>query len=136
MDGTLNQYIIYNSEYQVLICREHQCGITPSYIGRHFRNDHKNVPLTVCQNTVSGITALEVCVPENVTEVTETILPIPGLEIVNGYRCMAMGCGFLGGTLGSIKRHCREHTGEIFEDIGTQYIETKLQTFFKGVLLK
>jgi Orsellinic acid/F9775 biosynthesis cluster protein D len=93
MDGTLNQYIIYNPEYQVLICKEHQCGITPSYIGRHFRNDHKNVPLTVRQNIVSGITALELCAPENVTEVSEIIRPIPGLEIVNGYRCMALGLG-------------------------------------------
>ena len=41
----MDRYVIYNSDYHVLICRQHAYGLSPDYIERHFRETHKAIPL-------------------------------------------------------------------------------------------
>jgi Orsellinic acid/F9775 biosynthesis cluster protein D len=136
MNPTLSQYFIYNVEYKILICREHQCGVTPNYVERHLRNEHRNIPLTTRQDILSSIHSLTLCIPEDIIGFTSVMSPVHGLEVVDGYKCQALECAFLAGTVESIKHHCRKHDRSLFEDGNSHYGHVKLQTFFKRPLLQ
>ena len=45
----MDQYIVYNSTYHILICRKCRYAIPQDWITRHFRQLHKTIPLTVRQ---------------------------------------------------------------------------------------
>ena len=37
----MNSYIIYNSEYNILICKEHECAIFAEFLMRYFHTKHE-----------------------------------------------------------------------------------------------
>ena len=49
----MNQYVVYNTIYHVLICRQYGCGIPQDWIMRHFRQYHKTIPLEVRQQIIN-----------------------------------------------------------------------------------
>jgi hypothetical protein len=57
-------YVTYNSEYKLLICKEHQCGIQPKWLVRHFREDHKGLGLMIRQEIFNYASELTLVEPE------------------------------------------------------------------------
>jgi len=43
----MEEYLLYNHEYGVVICRQHKYAITKDWIGRHFQEYHKTVPIYI-----------------------------------------------------------------------------------------
>jgi Orsellinic acid/F9775 biosynthesis cluster protein D len=130
----MDSYILYNAEFQVLICREHRCAIPPNFIERHFRREHKNIPLQIRQKIVQHSRTLETCDPNDVTTPMETVAPINGLKSQRGFQCMFDGCRSIGGTVNSIKEHSKGHKWSPHE--ARRWREIKIQTFFRGQYLR
>jgi hypothetical protein len=125
---TMNDYVTYNTEYKVLICRQHKYGISPDGILRHFRNFHKAVPLATRKAINDYSKTLDLAAP---TTPHEPIQPVEGLTIVKGFKCSYDGCSELRGTEMSIKQHCWE-THEWKAGASDIWVNQECQTFFEG----
>jgi len=127
----MDSYVIYNTEYKVLICRQHSYGLPPDRVSRHFRESHKSIPLPTRQAIVDHSKSLNMATPENVVTPSEPISPIEGLTIVNGFQCQYDYCSEQRGTEPSIKQHCWE-THRWKAEAGVMWREQAVQTFFQG----
>jgi hypothetical protein len=128
---TMDSYIIYNAEHKVLICRQHQYGIPPDWILRHFRESHKSIPLSTRQAISDYSKSLELSAPENVLLPTNSVEPIHGLAIVKGFQCQYTGCSELRSTETSVKQHCWERH-EWKAGSGIHWCSQTFQSFFNG----
>jgi len=125
-------YVVYNSEYQILICKEHKCGISPRRLDRHFRDEHKAMPMAARKELLTYAQELALCEPEHAPAFNEVRPAIHGLQIHNGYRCEHAACGFYTTTLNYIKRHSREHKADGWEGMDSKFMAVKIQTWFIG----
>ena len=66
---TKNDYITYNAEYKVLICRHHQSAIPADGILRHFRDMHKAIPIASRKAIADYSKTLELATLEEVESV-------------------------------------------------------------------
>ena len=103
---TMDQYVAYNADYKVLICRQHKYAIPPDWVLRHFRESH-TIPLATRQLIGDYSQTLELVMPENVATPATPAQCIEGLTLVNGFQCQYEGCIELRSTERSMKEHCR-----------------------------
>jgi len=127
----MNDYVIYNAEYQVLICRQHGYCIPPEGITRHFRRLHGAIPVQTRQAIIDYSKTLNLLAPEEVATEREMQPPVSGLHSVAGFQCRYDGCMELRSTEVSIKQHCRE-THEWKVMVGGMWMRQDFQTFFDG----
>ena len=130
----MEEYLLYNHEYSVVICRQHKYAITKDWIGRHFQEYHKTVPLKTRKEIEALVSELNLLDPIQVQLPSDTI-PVDGLTIYNGFKCSYDGCGALNGTVTSIKEHCKKKHKWI-KSVGVMWTEQTVQTFFVGSHLK
>jgi hypothetical protein len=128
---TMNQYVTYNEDYKVLICRQHKHAVPPDWILRHFRDMHQSVPLETREAIVEYSESLHLLAPNDVVIPTELSHSIQGLEIRQGYQCQYYGCLELCSTENSMKKHCRvQHKWMVAA--GVMWNAQSFQTFFVG----
>jgi len=72
----MESYVIYNAEYQALICRKHQYAIPPKSIERHFREEHKEISLQSRQKILRQSEVLTLCEPDEIIEPRGKVAPI------------------------------------------------------------
>ena len=107
----MDQYVIYNNDYHVLICRQHGYGLSPDYIERHFRESHKAIPLETRQDIVSYSKTLTLWQPEQVNNRHPTCIPIQGIPIIHGFKCQYENCQELRSTELSMEKYCQDIHG-------------------------
>jgi Orsellinic acid/F9775 biosynthesis cluster protein D len=127
----MNDYVTYNAEYRVLICRSHKYGITPDYILRHFRDHHKGIPLQTQETIVDYSKALDLAAPEDIGIPSEAVEPIKELCMTEGFQCGYDGCSELRGTYGSMKEHCKR-VHEWLSATGIMWTTQACQKLFEG----
>jgi hypothetical protein len=127
--ATMDQYIVYNSKYKVIICRQHGYCIPPNYISRHFRERHKSIPLATRQAIVDYSQSIVLNTPEAVSIPTESINPIERLNIIQGFQCFHEDCLELHTTENSMKQHCRD-IHQWSSESANIWIQQSIQTFF------
>jgi len=132
---TMNDYVTYNAEYQVLICCQHQYAIPPEWITRHFQNSHQATPLVMRQAIVEYSRRLTLASPEDFVTGYEPVEAIKGLKIVDGFQCRYDECSELRGTEGSIQKHCRE-SHKWVAAMGVKWRNQHMQTIFDGTRRK
>jgi hypothetical protein len=98
-------YIVFNNEYNVLICKEHQHAIPAKMLTRHFLEKHElnhsvrqNIQAYASQYAIT--TAADLAYPSTSTRID----PIPYLKIIDGFQCQHDGCNRILGSLEMIKR--------------------------------
>ena len=127
----MNKYVVYNSHYQVLICKAHQYAFTSESMMRHFRNEHKELSLQTRQEIIHYASTMNIADAEQLSYSIDRITPIPYLKIVEGYQCQFTLCCKILGTLDSVKKHCKlEH--EWSAKNGECWTKTRAQTFYSG----
>jgi len=124
----MDEYIIYNNDYNVIICRQHGFAIPPDWIRRHFQDSHKGIPLETRKEMIEYSKSLELCQPTQVV-LPDSIMPINGLTIIDGYKCCYEPCVKLSSTVKSMEKHCGSAHGWVAAH-GIRWREQKLQTFF------
>jgi hypothetical protein len=127
----MNAYVTYNTEYKLLICRQHKCGIARDYIQRHFRRYHQTVPLAMRDAIVDYSKTIDLAPPQNIAVVEEMVHAIEGLTVTDGYQCTYYDCSEVRGTEGSMKEHCKKDHGWLTVT-GIMWKQQAVQTIFEG----
>jgi len=126
----MSGHIFFNSEYNVLICKQHQYAVSLRYLTRHFSTEH-NISLSIRQSIQAYASQFTPMDASHLTYSTEIIAPIPYLKIINAYQCQYEACGKILGTVNTIKDHCRvKHDWKIKD--GNKWVATQAQTFYQG----
>ena len=105
-DIIMSQYIFFNEDYSVLICKTHQHAIPSKYITRHFLEEH-GLSFSLRQIIQTYASQYTVKEAAELTYHSERIQPIPYLKIVDGFQCQYESCNKIHITVDSMKRHCR-----------------------------
>jgi hypothetical protein len=128
MDGR----IIYNKDYKVLICLQHQCAIPTSWLERHFRAEHGDCALITRRQIVQEAAKLETVQPDEIIYPNTPVPPVLHLKSFMGYHCNDENCGEITGTIGTITLHCRRnHLWSSKKELG--WTEVPVQTLFQGM---
>ena len=126
----MSGYLFFNREHNVLICKIHQYAISPTFLARHFRQEH-DLDTTVRQDINNYASQFHTVEASQLTYSEEKVVPVPYLSIVTGFQCRYEMCDKILGTLHSIKKHCRlDHDWKAKD--GAQWTATRAQTFFQG----
>lgn len=134
----MNQYVIYNTIYHILICRQCGCAIPQDWILRHFRQYHKTITLETRQEIINYGTTLDLWDPIKVQEHMKTMnskSKIEGLTIYAGFQCQGENCMKLTRTKESMKKHCRGSHAWANKD-SIQWKKQSIQSFFGGQHIK
>jgi Orsellinic acid/F9775 biosynthesis cluster protein D len=126
----MNSYVIYNTQHQVIICKEHECAVSSKSIIRHFRDEHD---ITVEQRQeIFNFASTKIIVEADQLEYSiDRVLPIPYLKVVTAYQCQYEGCSLILSTVGSIKKHVKiDHAWKAKD--GICWSDTQAQTFYLG----
>ena len=102
----MDTYLLYNRQYKVVICHQHHYAIPQRWIRRYFQRYHKETPLETCNAIETYVAELDLLPPEEI-ELPQDMVPVNGLTIHNGYKCLYDHCSELVGTEGSIVQHCK-----------------------------
>ena len=101
----MSAYLFYNNNYNVLICKIHQCTLFLKSLTWHFLKEH-DLNLFIWQSIYNYVEHYTVTKAADLTYSSETIYPIPYLSIINGFQCQYEPCHKILGTLASMKVHC------------------------------
>jgi Orsellinic acid/F9775 biosynthesis cluster protein D len=104
-----HSYILHLSEFNALICRTCQHGMTGKGVARHFQRHHKSIPYAIRKRLVSFASGLLISNSDEIILPSVEIEAIDGLEVIEGFACQE--CVGLYGTLESIRQHCRKKHG-------------------------
>lgn len=125
----MDQYFIYNTEYKVLICREHGYAIQQSRIDRHLRGSHAAIPLPVRQKLVNQAKMLELVDSTHIEDPKDNPIAIRGLNIVESLQCNL--CWYIRKHIKDMISHCSTVHGWK-KDTEPIWTKVKAQTFFDG----
>jgi hypothetical protein len=127
----MTDYLLYNTQYQVLICKEHQCGIQNKWITRHFREEHPGLSLQTRQEIFNYSSQFSVVDSEALTYSEGSVPAIIGLKVADGFRCDYDQCKVILGTEHSIKWHCnRVHAWKGMDQV--KWTGIHVQTIYSG----
>jgi Orsellinic acid/F9775 biosynthesis cluster protein D len=98
------QYIKYEPQLRVMICRLCKEGVGKNTVARHYREYHKNLPNGVRKGMVAYSNNFELC-ETNEIQYPNTIIPrIEELAVTMGLRCLYDGCNY---ACIAMTDHCR-----------------------------
>jgi len=130
----MEEYLIHKDDYGVVICRQHHYAIPPNWISRHFQENHQAIPLQRRKEIEECVALLNLLPPSQIQLPSDTI-PINGLSVHNGLKCLYEGCNELKGTTESMRKHC-QRAHKWIKSVGVMWTEQTVQTFFVGSHLK
>ena len=121
--GMMEQYVKYNEEFKLAICRPCRVGLPPSNILRHFRMHHGETWMahkkelqshvkTLDLTSLEGLTAAQ---PEGVRE------PIPGINVVAGWCCEQDSCQIAGMSEKYLRQYAQKAHGWTANDAKTRF---------------
>jgi len=121
----MEQYIIYNEEYHMIICKSCGYAIKSDWIERHLRQKYKELEIKVRKELAVYVKGLK----QSTTVITPSdgCQAITGLHVKKGYECE--DCQYLCPELSSMQEHCkRNHDWK--KATGTKWRKCQLQTWF------
>jgi hypothetical protein len=128
--NTMNAYVYFNQEHNVLICKVHQYAVSSKYLARHFLEEH-DLDIKVRQGIINYASQFNLVEPSELSYSLEKVVPVPYLSIITGFQCQYGTCNKILGTLKSTQKHCKlDHDWKAKD--GSQWVETRAQTFFQG----
>ena len=129
---SVQHHVIYNAQYKVLICKEHQYTIND--VIRHFREYHPKMTTKTRLQIRVATQDLELANPEDIVHSSPNSLAIEGLELItDGAVCN--NCREVAGTADTMIKHCRNKHDWKCKD-GPMWTKQAVQTFFQGTMQK
>src|SRR5437763_16037586 len=126
----MSMYLFYNNNYNVLICKTHQCTLSSKSLIRHFLEEH-DLNLSIRQSIHNYVEMYTVTKAADLIYSSETIYPVPYLSIVDGFQCQYEPCHKILSTLASMKAHCRfNHEWKAKDE--EHWVKIRAQTFYQG----
>ena len=109
---SITEYILFNSEYSVIICRQCKCALVPGEgIKRHFQNLHLAISLQIRKEIVAYCETLTLLPPADVITPGIENGPVEGLELISdGQKCIHVDCtGYLSASIISMELHSKSN---------------------------
>ena len=128
---SIMEYVLFNSEYSVIICRQCKYALTPGEgIKRHFQNLHLAISLQIRKEIVAYCETLTLLHPSDVISPGLENGPVEGLELVSdGQKCLYPNCiGYFSASESTMEIHCRIHGWKKNDPI--MWKKCAVQTFF------
>ena len=124
------QYIVYLSQYQVLVCKEHKTVV--QNLDVHLRDQH-SVPSKERKEFIKSCAYLAIKKPGDIELPPPLEWPLKELgEPLDGIRRTQTRCNFLTISKSAMRMHCNKaHKLPFKSDTSTLYRKVKLQTFFR-----
>jgi superfamily II DNA or RNA helicase len=123
----------YIPECKVIVCGG-GCQVAIRGLDHHLLHAH-GLKRRAKKDVLTRFAGLELVDPIEVQTPPQGLLPIPELEVKQGYRCK--DCPYLIANLSNIKQHCNEcHDWRVTEEDRTHWEPFKVQSFFKAHLTK
>ena len=129
-------FLQYDSEHKILVCKECHYAIQRSALESHLLR-HK-IYRGQRQRILASISKLHLLEPEEVELPLPACLPVKNLPVILGWRCASPVCSFLCASDKRMKRHWADSHGTRVNGAldETFAIKIHLQTLFRGTKLK
>ena len=101
----IDQYVTYNDQFHIMICRLCEHGIPKNGVGLHYRRHHKDLTLQTRKELV--LHAKNFDLVENIEYSNEIIPPIDGIKIEKGMVCSNQLCNYACLLQSSMEEHCK-----------------------------
>jgi len=101
------QYIKYEPQLRVMICRLCTEGITKNGIAWHYREHHKNMSLQIRKDVVKYCNDFDVCTKKEFQYPKTIITCIEDRIIERGFRCLYTNCNHACICSSSMEEHCK-----------------------------
>jgi hypothetical protein len=101
------QHLLYLQQFQTIICRQCQYGITKDGVRLHFERHHQAIALKRRRELENYAKEFDVCEAKDVNSPSKEIKAIEGLKIHEGFVCRFNGCNHSCVKLKSIQKHCQ-----------------------------
>ena len=131
---SITEYILFNSEYSVIICCQCKCALAPGEgIKRHFQNLYQAISLQIRKEIMAHCETFTLLPPADVITPGIENGPVEGLELIfNGQKCINSNCiGYFSASEYTMKVHCRSHGWKKIDPI--MWKKCAEQTYFIGV---
>ncbi|KAG4430951.1 hypothetical protein IFR05_013559 [Cadophora sp. M221] len=135
-DPLPSQLLQYLPDHKALICSKCHYAIQPTAISRHLKDIHQ-IHRARRRPFMSYVSSLDLATPEQAIDLQAKlkVFPIPGLPVVNGLMCKYEGCEHLCASTKRMRSHWLAVHGDAAR-VGLDWKPVRLQTFFRGNLLK
>lgn len=121
--------LLYNAEFQCVICKDCEYAVQPAAIPRHLKQRHK-IYRKDRGDILEVIDSLPLVDPSLIQH-HEYGAPVPHLAIMRGLYCTAEDCSYLCESLKRMQQHwAANHNKTVTPDVDWQ--PTLMQTFFRG----
>ncbi|KAH7383393.1 hypothetical protein BKA64DRAFT_158943 [Cadophora sp. MPI-SDFR-AT-0126] len=120
----------YNSDYQVLICKEHRQAVKG--LKRHLKDAHGLRAKMEQQPILDQYGSLVLLPPKEVRQPPHNCAPFEALgKPLDGWCCSGSGCGHISVNYKSMRGHCnKEHGWQVSKEEPMYWTKVKVQTFF------
>jgi len=135
-DPLPSQLLQYLPDHKALVCTTCQYAIQPTAVARHLKDIHL-IHRARRRPFMSYVSPLDLATPEQViqTQVKLKVFPVPELPVIGGLMCTYDECGHLCASGKRMKSHWLAVHG-VAARVGLDWKAVKLQTFFRGNLLR
>ncbi|KAL2072436.1 hypothetical protein VTL71DRAFT_11779 [Oculimacula yallundae] len=135
-DSLPSQLLHYLSSHKALICTTCHYAIQPNAIPRHLKDIHQ-IHRARRRPFMSYVSTLDLATPEQVIAIQAklNVFPVEKLPVIDGLMCRYQGCGHLCASAKRMRSHWLAGHG-VAARVGVDWRNVKLQTFFKGNLLR
>lgn len=121
--------LLYNSEFQVLICKECEYAVQPAAISRHLKQRHK-IYRKDREDILEIVQHIPLVEPAALPQ-RELEPPVPCLTVLRGLYCTTDDCKYMCESLKRMQQHWAAfHNRSGLSDI--DWKPTLMQTFFRG----
>jgi len=135
MTTKMEEYIRYNEEFGLAICKSCQAGISSSDPARHFRRNHPETWKKHRKPLLIFLHGMTLTPTEQLMEPTSWRKPIDGLKVNSGWGCGEDGCKYYATSKKRIENHCREtHGTDAFQR--KQWFQCHMQTLLGNPQIK
>jgi len=131
----MEQYIRYNAEFRLAICKSCQTGISSIDPGRHFQRNHPETWQEHRKPLLTFLRGMILTPTEALHEPMAWREPIDGLKVNNGWGCGEDDCTYYTTSKKHIENHCPEkHGTDAFKQ--KKWFECHVQTLLGNPYIK
>lgn len=106
-------YIRYEPQLYVMICRLCHNGVTKNGIARHYRGHRDKLSIHTRRELIEYSKNFDLCENDELPRFNNIVPPIKDLAIKDGVRCLYENCNYACLTPSSMRQHCEKAHGWI-----------------------
>jgi len=128
----MEQYILYDKEFKLAICRACGCGISTKDPGLHFLRNHKATWTERRKEILTYLVGLSLMAPDKLVHPEAEREPVQAVEVKTGWRCDEETYQYCRVSKKVMERHGREKQGPGEGDRSETWSGCRMQTLLRN----